>query len=150
MSKIISDTKFLHPKFSGVALELHKRVIRMHKTGRLKTRFEIFETFRDPLRQMDLLTKGVTKAGKFQSAHQFGLAVDLVPVIDGNEAIALSELTGERHFPGWSWHSSHEWEAMHEVAKSLGLVTISWDKPHVEHPQATEIINHLKSLDLIM
>ena len=42
------------------------------------------------MRQKDLIAKGVSKAGPFQSAHQFGLAADLVPFLTPDEAKALS------------------------------------------------------------
>jgi hypothetical protein len=84
------------------------------------TPFRPFETFRDPARQLDLLEQGTTKAGAFESPHQFGLAVDFVPYIDGN----------------WTWQAPPElWDELAHHATVCGLLTpIAWDRPHVEHP----------------
>lgn len=143
---IYRDTSLLHPKFRRVAERLDKRLMEAHQTGKTKTVFKIFETFRSPSRQKDLIAKGVTKAGPYQSAHQFGLAVDFVAVIDAAEANALSELRGERRFPGWSWDPSHDWDYLTKEAKALGLVTIDWDRPHVQHPEWYDIIHKLNHL----
>ena len=47
-----------------------------HKT---ETRFGVFETWRNPIRQEALLRRGNSKAGAWQSSHQYGMAVDYVP-----------------------------------------------------------------------
>lgn len=143
---IYRDMSLLHPKFARLVADVQKRVIADHKAGVTKTSFEIFETYRNPMRQKELIAKGVTKAGPYESAHQFGLAVDFVPVIDSTAAARLSELTGERVFPGWNWHSSHDWEYLTKVAKRFGLVTIDWDKSHLQHPHWYDILHKLKSI----
>lgn len=131
---IYRDVSLLNPKFAPVVVRLHKYLIDAHETGRTKTRFEIFETFRDPMRQTELLKKGASKAGPFQSAHQFGLAVDFVPYIDGPEATVISHTLGERVMPGWSWWSGHDYDFLREAARQHGLdCPISWDLVHVEH-----------------
>lgn len=146
MASIYSDISLLHPKFAGVVKRLHEFLIDSHETKRTKTRFEIFETFRDPVRQNRLFAQKTTKALAWQSAHNIGLACDFVPYITGDEAIALSEATGERHFPGWSWHSSHDWDYLTNAAKRFSLTTIEWDRPHVQHPQASKILLMMKNI----
>lgn len=141
-----SDTRLLHPKFARVAINLQKRLIADHQAGVTKTLFKLFETYRDPMRQLEALAKRTSKAGIFESAHQLGLAADFVPYIDGNEAIALGEKIGERVNPGWNWNSSHDWDHLTNTAKRFGLVTISWDRPHVQHPEAAAIIHKLKNI----
>ena len=133
---IHSDIALLNPKFALVVRRLHEYLIDAHETGRTKTRFEVFETFRDPMRQAHLLKIGTTKAGPFQSAHQFGLAVDFVPYLTGEEALALSERKGERVFAGWSWDASHDYEFLLNGARmhQLAMPIFAWDKCHVEHP----------------
>lgn len=132
---IFNDISLLNPKFATVVVRLHKYLIDCHETGRTKTRFEVFETFRDPMRQRELLRKGTTKAGVFQSAHAFGLAVDFVPVIDIAEARVIAETLGERVAPGWSWWSGHDYAFLKQSAEKFGLaVPISWDPCHVQHP----------------
>jgi len=138
-TSVFADMALLHPKFLGRANRLYEYLVDSHQTGRTKTRFEIFETFRDPIRQRDLLKKGVTKAGPFESAHQFGLACDFVPYLVQSEANALGEQIGERVNAGWSWHSSHDWDYLTDAAKRFKLATIEWDRPHVQHPAWNEI-----------
>lgn len=131
---IYRDIALLHPKFGRTCKRLHEYLIDAHETGRTKTRFEIFETYRDPIRQADLMRKKVSKAGPFESAHQLGLASDFVPYLSVEEAAALSEKTGERHVPGWNWHSSNDYAFLAQAAKLCGAhVPISWDPCHVEH-----------------
>jgi len=148
-SEIIRDTRLLHPKFRFAVENLAKDLIRSYETGRTKTRFEVFETFRHPFRQADLLAKGTTKAGMWESAHQYGLAVDFVPVIDAEMAAILSEKKGERVWPGWNWDSEHDWDYLSNRAKTFGLVTpLSWDRPHVQHPLWPQLQRELKNLKL--
>lgn len=133
---IYRDVTLLNPKFAAVIKRLNNYLIDSYETGRTKTRFEIFETFRDPMRQAELLAKGASKAGPFQSAHQLGLAVDFVPFIDEAEAAVIAKALGERVFPGWSWWSGHDYDFLKKAAELHGLaVPISWDKVHVEHPK---------------
>lgn len=130
------DITLLNAKFARIAKRLADYLIDSHETGRTKTRFEIFETYRDPMRQADLLRKGVSKASSFQSPHQFGLAVDFVPYLSADEAIALSATKGERVLPGWSWDPSHDYAYLAASASKFELtVPITWDPCHVEHPQ---------------
>ena len=137
---IYSDTTLCNAEFAARATRLHKYLIDAHQTGRTKTRFEIFETYRTPMRQRDLIKKGVSKAGPFQSAHQFGLAADFVPHLSPEEAHRLSDLTGERVFPGWNWHSSHDYRFLATSAQLFKLtVPIAWDPCHVEHPNFTKL-----------
>ena len=63
---IYRDTALLHPEFRWIAEGLAEDLIRRYEAGETKTRFELFETFREPSRQLDLLKKGATKAGIFQ------------------------------------------------------------------------------------
>lgn len=132
---IYNDLALTNPKFGRACKRLHEYLIDAHETGRTKTRFEIFETYRDPRRQADLLKKGASKAAAFQSAHQFGLACDFVPYLTPEEATALSEVTRERVLPGWNWHSSHDYRFLATSAQIFKLaVPLTWDPCHVEHP----------------
>lgn len=82
--------------------------------------FGIFEGYRSPERQAYLLKRGDSKAGPWQSAHQYGLAVDIVPIVDGQ----------------WSWNVGADiWTHIASIAVRHGLVVpIGWDKAHVQHP----------------
>jgi len=145
MSEIIRDTRLLHPKFRWACEGLAKDLIAGYQSGRTKTRFEIFETFRHPDRQNSLLAKGATKARAWQSAHQFGLAADFVPVISEAEATELSDLKGERVWPGWNWDSKHDWDYLRNRANSFKLANnLDWDRPHVQSPLWPQVAHLLK------
>lgn len=134
---IIRSTGELHPAIRSSADALYKRLIRAHEASRLKVRFEIYETLRVPSRQEQLRLKGVSKAGAFESAHQFGLAIDFVPFISQAEAAALGVV------PGWYWPeiTDEAWQVLKEQAKLCGLsVPISWDAAHVEYPGWRQLI----------
>jgi hypothetical protein len=79
--------------------------------------WQIFEAYRHPARQEWLFENTTaTKAGPWESAHQYGLAVDLVPRPSGK----------------WTWDEGIHWGLMKKAAVSHGLlVPISWDRAHV-------------------
>lgn len=126
---VYNDITLLHPKMRGPVKRLADYLIDSYETGRTKTRFEIFETFRSPLRQAYLAEKGASKAGPFESAHQFGLACDFVAYLSQAEASAFGAKAG------WSWDDAHDWDYLKKAADLHGLgVPILWDRVHVEHP----------------
>lgn len=82
---------------------------------------KVFEAARCPGRQDELFARGgVTKARRWQSPHQWGLAVDMV-FFDGKD---------------WSWSepAKHRgaWAKYHEIARKHGLAPLSWEAPHVQ------------------
>ena len=94
-------------------------------------RFEPFEGLRSPDRQNNLFTEGTTKARAWESAHQFGFAVDFVPK-------RLQFKPGESE-GRWNWYwppvEHDDWKVLAELAAQHGLAaTIKWDPGHVEHP----------------
>lgn len=91
-----------------------------------RARFAPYEGFRDPMRQHYLVTETkATKARPWESAHQYGLAVDF--------AVRVYEENGTRQF--WSWEPSAPWEMLKEMAAIFSLdVPIDWDRGHVVHP----------------
>lgn len=113
------DMSAFHPKMQGPVSRLSEKLIKAHKAGETKTYFKLFEGYRHPLRQLELLKAKTTKAGPWQSAHNFGLAADFLPYYGG----------------AWSWDTSHDWDFLHACAVECGLrAPIKWDKPHIEHP----------------
>lgn len=110
----------LHPKARVHYEALSTRLKDLHEAGRMKTLFLPFEGYRSPEYQNYLFhVKKTTKARAFQSAHNYGLAVDYVAFQNGK----------------WSWDDAHEWHIMAFEAQQRGLMTpIKWDKPHVQHP----------------
>lgn len=114
----------VRPAFEALGADLKAS----YKEGTIKTLFLPFETYRYPQRQLVLIQAGTTKAMPYESAHQFGLAVDFVPwvTLDG-----ISQ---------WSWHKDAPWKVMHMMAERHGLkAPISWDQAHVQHPRWDEI-----------
>lgn len=104
--------------------------------GGVEHRFEPFEGFRHPLRQHYLLTRTkTTKAGPWQSAHQYGVAIDF--------ACRRIDEYGSLH--GWFWPDLAPWDMLKERAIACGLaVPILWDKGHVVHPLWFEISKVVK------
>lgn len=128
----------LHPEVRGQFGALTEALVWAYQTDRTQFRFEPFEGFRTADRQNHLLTKGTTKARAWQSAHQFGFAVDYVPRV----------LRGIGDNARWQWHwpkvEHNDWKVLAELAAEAGLsAPISWDKPHVEHPLWKDIRNSL-------
>lgn len=115
----------LHPQaidqFRQLALFLRDG----YRSGKSKTHFIAFDGWRSPAKQQALYhqTPPVTKVKPFESAHQYGLAVDFVPwIAQGDDK-------------GWSWAPEHDYEFLSRSAKRYGLwVPITWDRVHVEHP----------------
>jgi len=110
----------LHPAIREDVFELvHEVNVALGRMGETM-RFEVFETYRSPERQAYLLRRGDSKSGPWQSAHQYGLAADIVPQVNGR----------------WTWDvGSDRWTmlATYAVRHSLS-VPISWDRAHVQSP----------------
>lgn len=129
------DIQLLHPAVQPVFSKLLTTLHDGYATGKTKTWFQIFETYRSPSKQAELFAQGrttagprVTKAEPFRSPHQYGLAADFVPQIqrqhEGQAAVSWA----------WDWSGEHDWAFLHSCARSLGLHPIGdWDKPHIEH-----------------
>lgn len=135
ISARLSRISLLHPKMRSIAEEIHQHLIRLHEAGSLEFRFEIFETLRLPDRQADAFARKTSKAGPWQSAHQVGLAIDFVPYLSAAQARKYTPKGGSP-LPGWYWpRADHgDWDALTELAQQYDLTTISWDRPHLEHP----------------
>jgi len=124
-----SDVSLLYPEMQGPVRALAEQLVLAYQADKTEFRFEIFETYRSFWRQAQLFREGTTKARAWQSAHQFGFAVDYVPRI----------LRGIGDNARWQWHwpevEHNDWKVLAELAAEAGLRTpIAWDKPHVEHP----------------
>ena len=126
------DTALLHHKARVSAEFLLQDLSRRYEAGQTKFRFELFEGFRSPQRQIDVLAAGRSKARPWQSAHQYGLAIDVVPRAVRRDDGSVKE--------GWTWTEGTSWSLLHLVAREFGWrPSISWDKPHLEHPIWQEI-----------
>lgn len=149
--EIIRDVKTLNPKFARKVETLHQTLTRSYQAGETEVRFQIFETFRHPFRQIQLIAEKTTKAGPWQSAHQYGLAADFVPYLDPvkrTEAevrlwMAFRKKTtinpGEG---GWYWPEATDpcWKVLRNKCAIIGVQnTITWDRPHVQDPRFDEM-----------
>lgn len=121
--RMIGNVDFdrLHPKVRQPFELLSLRLEDEWRAGNTPYWIRPFEGFRDPDKQIELLREKRTKAGPWQSAHNYGLAVDFVPFIDG-----------EYRWP----RADHEcWDFLRALCVNRGLInSIDWDRPHVEHP----------------
>lgn len=111
------NPEHLHPVMRGKVLE----VIRELHIIDPARRWALFEGYRHPARQLHVLNSGASKAPPWDSAHQYGLAADIVPCTTG---------------PGkWNWTDGPHWDYLAQAAARHGLtVPIAWDKAHVQHP----------------
>lgn len=121
----------LHPKMQGPVTGLTKATGgRVFESDSKKFILRPFEGFRSAVRQQHLFAGGkVTKARPWQSAHQYGLAVDFAGV--------RVEMNGNIVPNSWFWPASTHpcWMELKRLAIAEGLdVPIAWDIGHVEHP----------------
>lgn len=106
------NLEFLHPLARPAFETLAERL-------KNETVFRAFETYRSPLRQEILYPTGSTRARAWRSPHQYGLAVDFVPWVNG----------------AWTWDADSPWQQLREYATAAGLLCeLDWDRAHVEHP----------------
>ena len=115
----ISDMKLLHPRAMEDFLLLEYDLSLDWRHGTTRTWFRPFETYRHPMRQLAVLGNKTSRAGPYESAHQFGLAVDFVPWDNGR----------------WSWDLKHDWDHLRKAAHKRKLrCELDWDRAHVEAP----------------
>lgn len=119
---------FLHNEFCAQILKLE---IALADAG---VELLLYEAWRSPERQADLFARGrglglpnrfVTRARSWESLHQYGMACDF----------AHLDLRTKQ----WTWWPSKDprWTKFHDLAHRLGLVTLSFEKPHVQMPGVT-------------
>lgn len=124
----------LHPLMMPRIERLNERLIKLYGEG-LICRLEVFEGYRHPGRQ-GTLGKSVTKADPWESAHQYGMAVDYARRLE----------------KGFDWKvSSSDWGILRYEAKKVGLDVPApgWDPGHVEAPEFRELVsvlNHAREL----
>ncbi|MBY5438859.1 M15 family metallopeptidase [Rhizobium leguminosarum] len=136
----ISLISALHPKMVPVARSIADHMASLHQANKTEFSFQIFETYRSPVRQNELFTEKTTKARAWEGAHNVGLAVDFVPFLTATQAAKYRQEHGSS-LPGWFWpdpeHS--DWNILAKVAMRYGckppIVTKDFvDRPHCEHP----------------
>lgn len=117
----------LHPVMVGPAMQLIAAMdAHIFTVDGKKLVMKPYEGFRTPGRQYHLLTSTKnTKARPWQSAHQYGLAVDFACRV-----VEKDNVLGD-----WVWPDNADWEYLKRAAMRVGLdVPIKWDRGHVCHP----------------
>lgn len=117
----VRSLDYVHPRAREQFAELLGRLDLDYRDGLLDLPFAVFETYRSPAHQTSVNQAGNSLAEAFWSAHQYGLAMDVVP----------------RHpLHGFRWDApTKDWDRLRARAHELGLLNdISWDRAHVEHP----------------
>lgn len=113
------DIAALHPLMWNEVHGLLARLADVAKEEPWFPEFTLFEGYRSPERQALMIARGRSKAKPWQSAHQYGLAVDLLPVVFGKLTWSV---------PGDVWT-----RLAHEVLPFNMICPIGWDKPHCQH-----------------
>lgn len=125
------DFEKLHPKVRRDFQIMAIRLTEGYQNGVVAYHFKPFEGFRSPEKQTELVLLKRSKAGPWQSAHNYGLAVDFVPWDEKG---------------GFFWPDAKHpaWDYMRDLARNRGLINqIDWDRPHVEHPIWWAVKRHL-------
>lgn len=129
----IPDLGWVHRKAREPFRQLTRSLAEGYNLGRLPVLFKPFETYRTPMRQLNLQV-GATNASEYQSAHQFGLAVDFVVWTPNTQ---------------WSWDDKHPWHLLRQEAQRFGLdAPIAWDRVHIEHPLFKQLRAHMLDIGL--
>ena len=129
---IVTDLSVLHPAFRNEVIEL------IHECARQGIRIRIQETYRSVNRQNKLKRLGlkVTSLNGKESRHQYGLAIDIVPYIEGKlawneETLYKIGMIGEHLGLGWGgrWRRPYdpghfEWKTTTEDLLSNRLPTM--------------------------
>ena len=117
----------IHPVARGQFMALDNDLAVAWKEGAAPCLFRPFEGWRSPEKQLEAYKRKVSKSLPWQSAHQYGLAIDFVPYVNGR----------------WSWEpeaGDQAWHFLRLFATRRGLVNdISWDRPHVQHPAFADL-----------
>lgn len=121
------DWRHLDPEFMQLALKVFAR---MEARG---YPMALLEGYRSPERQEMLTALGghVTRARAFESRHQYGLALDAAPLLNGKLVISERD--------PWAWQA---YQALGEEAERVGLIWGGrWklrDYGHIEAPGSVE------------
>lgn len=113
---------------AGLDPEFRRRLESLlERTSVVMPTLRVYESLRSPRRQEELYARGrttgtpgktVTRARAYQSAHQHGMAVDLV----------------FHNGKAWTWDEPFRgaWDELHRLARAEGLEPLSFEKPHIQ------------------
>lgn len=124
----------LHPVARPLFERLADNLEKAWSDEKTHSLFRPFQGLRTPIQQLELLNRRppVTHVGPWNSAHQYGLAVDFVP------------WKGD----AWSWSEDHDYQFLRLAAEAVGLRRpMEWDKCHIEHPCWDELHATLKKYE---
>lgn len=120
MATLYRQTSMMHPECQTAFRNLEAKLKEDFEKGLTFTDFRIFESYRSPDRQDELLLKKTSKVGAWKSAHNWGFAADFVAFTNGK----------------WSWDNNHDYKHLAMRAAEYGLLQPyeDWDPYHIEHP----------------
>ncbi len=98
---MITDLNALHPYFRDKVIEL------IHRCEAKGIELAIVETYRTHAKQSEYKSMGkkYTRSGAGKSKHQYGLAIDVVPIVNGEP----------------EWNNKYLWRRVGVVGEQLGL-----------------------------
>jgi hypothetical protein len=98
---MISDLAALHPYFRDKVIEL------INRCERRGIHLAIVESYRTHAKQSEYKNMGrkYTRSGAGKSKHQYGLAIDVVPLVNGEP----------------QWNNKHLWRRIGVIGEQLGL-----------------------------
>lgn len=135
----VIDWNHIHPKARTQFMQFSDFLLAEVLRGDAPYWFRAFEGYRSPARQQQLYDQKradgsrVTKARPFESAHQYGLAVDFVPFIVRLPTEPREDLDSAEG--AWRWDvEDSAWDWFDQAVHKHDLYRpITWDRPHVEH-----------------
>lgn len=98
---MITDLNALHPYFRDKVIQL------INKCKSKGIELAVVESYRTRAKQSEYKNMGkkYTRSGAGKSKHQYGLAVDLVPIVNGEA----------------QWHNKYLWRRIGVIGEQLGL-----------------------------
>lgn len=135
----VIDWNHIHPKARTQFMQFSDFLLARYLAEDAPYWFRAFEGYRSPARQQQLYDQKTPKGGRvtnarpFESAHQYGLAVDFVPFIVRLPAEAHGDLDVTQG--AWRWDvedTAWDWFDARVAEQDL-YRPIKWDRPHVEH-----------------
>lgn len=130
--EIINDLHILHPTFRNKVIKL------LYECKKQGIQLHVIETYRAPERQNKVKRRGFSKLKGGQSKHQYYIAVDVVPIVNGR----------------MQWFNYKLWRKIGKEGEKLGLIWGGrWrmrDYPHFEYPVSITEVETIPLPDTIL